>query len=110
LTVFINGKGAHRIGDQNRHCGGLGQLVEGSPNVIVGESSGGVVTRDSKPDHGSNDRNGSTAVSDDVRALDIDPNPATVHIQAQADVLRAAATAHVPFCEVCERARAGNPP
>src|ERR1043166_6750903 len=44
LTVFINGKGAHRMGDQNRHCGGLGQLVEGSPNVIVGESSssGGV--------------------------------------------------------------------
>jgi hypothetical protein len=40
-TVFINGKGAHRIGDQNRHCGGIGQLVEGSPNVIVGESNGG---------------------------------------------------------------------
>ena len=41
MTVFINGKGAHRIGDQNRHCGGIGQLVEGSPNVIVGESNGG---------------------------------------------------------------------
>jgi uncharacterized Zn-binding protein involved in type VI secretion len=40
-TVFINGKGAHRMGDQNRHCGGMGQLIEGSPNVIVGESSGG---------------------------------------------------------------------
>jgi hypothetical protein len=40
-TVFINGKGAHRIGDQNRHCGGIGQLVEGSPNVIVAESNGG---------------------------------------------------------------------
>jgi uncharacterized Zn-binding protein involved in type VI secretion len=39
LTVFINGKAAHRIGDQNRHCGGMGRLVEGSPNVIVGESS-----------------------------------------------------------------------
>lgn len=38
LTVFINGKGAHRMGDQNRHCGGMGQLVEGSPNVITGES------------------------------------------------------------------------
>jgi uncharacterized Zn-binding protein involved in type VI secretion len=38
-TVFINGKGAHRMGDQNRHCGGTGQLAEGSPNVIVGESS-----------------------------------------------------------------------
>jgi outer membrane protein OmpA-like peptidoglycan-associated protein/uncharacterized Zn-binding protein involved in type VI secretion len=41
LTVFINGKAAHRMGDQNRHCGGLGQLVEGSPNVIVGETGGG---------------------------------------------------------------------
>jgi hypothetical protein len=37
LTVFINGKGAHRIGDQTRHCGALGQLIEGSANVIVGE-------------------------------------------------------------------------
>lgn len=41
MTVFINGKGAHRMGDQNRHCGGMGQLIEGSPNVIVGESGGG---------------------------------------------------------------------
>ncbi len=41
LTVFINGKGAHRMTDQNRHCGGIGQLIEGSPNVIVGESGGG---------------------------------------------------------------------
>jgi uncharacterized Zn-binding protein involved in type VI secretion len=40
LTVFINGKGAHRMGDQTRHCGGMGQLVEGSPNVIVGDSGG----------------------------------------------------------------------
>lgn len=40
LTVFINGKGAHRLGDQNRHCGGMGLLIEGSPNVIVGETAG----------------------------------------------------------------------
>jgi uncharacterized Zn-binding protein involved in type VI secretion len=38
LTVFINGKAAHRLGDKNRHCGGIGQLVEGSLNVIVGDS------------------------------------------------------------------------
>lgn len=43
-TVFINGKGAHRMGDQNRHCGGPGELVEGSPNVLVGESSAGRYT------------------------------------------------------------------
>jgi len=41
ITVLINGKGAHRMGDQNGHCRGIGQLVEGSPNVIVGESGGG---------------------------------------------------------------------
>jgi len=41
ITVFINGKGAHRMGDQNRHCGGIGQLIEGSPNVIVGEMTSG---------------------------------------------------------------------
>jgi uncharacterized Zn-binding protein involved in type VI secretion len=40
-TVLINGKSAHRMGDQSRHCGGSGTLIEGSPNVIVGESSGG---------------------------------------------------------------------
>lgn len=35
-TVFINNKAAHRLGDQDQHCGGSGQMVEGSPNVIVG--------------------------------------------------------------------------
>jgi uncharacterized Zn-binding protein involved in type VI secretion len=40
-TVFINGKAAHRIGDATRHCGGSGKLVEGSANVIVGDSGGG---------------------------------------------------------------------
>lgn len=41
-TVFINGKSAHRIGDQTSHCGGNGELVEGSPNVVVesGATSG----------------------------------------------------------------------
>lgn len=35
-TVFINSKAAHRLGDTDKHCGGTGQLVEGSQNVIVG--------------------------------------------------------------------------
>lgn len=35
-TVFINGKQAHRLGDMTRHCGGVGKLIEGSANVIVG--------------------------------------------------------------------------
>lgn len=35
-TVFINNKAAHRLGDQDQHCGGIGQLVEGSNNVMTG--------------------------------------------------------------------------
>ena len=35
-TVFINGKGAARLGDQTQHCGGVGQLIQGSPNVNTG--------------------------------------------------------------------------
>lgn len=41
MTVFINGKSAHRKDDAQRHCGGPGRLVEGSPNVIVGDMGGG---------------------------------------------------------------------
>lgn len=40
-TVFINGRKAHRRGDLTKHCGGIGQLIEGSPNVIVGDLGGG---------------------------------------------------------------------
>lgn len=40
-TVLINGMPAHRLGDMQTHCGGVGQLVTGSPNVIVGESGSG---------------------------------------------------------------------
>ena len=35
-TVFINGLAAHRMGDQDTHCGGLGKLIQGSPNVNTG--------------------------------------------------------------------------
>ncbi len=35
-TVIINGSPAHRLGDADEHCGGMGTLVEGSPDVIVG--------------------------------------------------------------------------
>ena len=40
-TVFINGKAAHRKGDMNQHCGGIGTLIEGSDNVNVGDGGGG---------------------------------------------------------------------
>ena len=35
-TVFINNKAAHRQGDADKHCGGSGQMIIGSPNVITG--------------------------------------------------------------------------
>ena len=35
-TVLINGKKAHRLGDSTKHCGGMGNTIEGSPNVITG--------------------------------------------------------------------------
>jgi hypothetical protein len=40
-SVFINGKAAFRMNDPSLHCGGTGQLCEGSANVIVGDSGGG---------------------------------------------------------------------
>lgn len=35
-TVFINNIPAHRLGDMTTHCGGVGNLIVGSTNVIVG--------------------------------------------------------------------------
>lgn len=35
-TVFINNLPAHRLNDQDMHCGGLGFMIEGSPDVLVG--------------------------------------------------------------------------
>lgn len=39
-TVFINGQPAHRLNDAQQHCGGLGKLIEGSADVIVGDGGG----------------------------------------------------------------------
>jgi uncharacterized Zn-binding protein involved in type VI secretion len=35
-SVFINNKAAHRLADADKHCGGSGQMIEGSPNVMTG--------------------------------------------------------------------------
>ncbi|HTO92222.1 MAG TPA: PAAR domain-containing protein [Candidatus Sulfotelmatobacter sp.] len=35
-TVFIDHLPAHRLNDMDLHCGGVGQLTQGSPDVIVG--------------------------------------------------------------------------
>lgn len=35
-TVIIEGSGAARQGDQTKHCGSVGTIIEGSPTVIIG--------------------------------------------------------------------------
>lgn len=40
-TVFINGVAAYRMNDPAQHCGGMGKLIEGSDNVIIGNAGGG---------------------------------------------------------------------
>jgi uncharacterized Zn-binding protein involved in type VI secretion len=35
-TVFINGAKAVRVGDQTQHCGGVGQMIQGSGTVNAG--------------------------------------------------------------------------
>lgn len=39
-SVFINGKPVMRVGDKTKHCGGDGEIIEGSPNVTIGNHSG----------------------------------------------------------------------
>lgn len=39
-SVLINGRKAHRLSDLVQHCGGIGNTVQGSPNVIVGDRHG----------------------------------------------------------------------
>jgi uncharacterized Zn-binding protein involved in type VI secretion len=38
-TVIINGMRAHRLYDADMHCGGMGFMVEGSPDVFVGDGT-----------------------------------------------------------------------
>ena len=34
-NVFVNGKPLVRMNDQTKHCGGMGKMINGSPNVFV---------------------------------------------------------------------------
>ncbi len=36
-SVYINSRPAHRVNDQTQHCGGVGMLIEGSADVLIGE-------------------------------------------------------------------------
>ena len=80
-TVFINGLPAHRMGDAVRHCGGMGQLIEGSPDVFVGDQgpSGAAQKPATAPANAS-----------------LFAAPA-----AQAQTLVSAAEQGTPFCEIC---------
>jgi len=40
-TVFVNGKPAFRMNDAAQSCGGVMKLIEGSPDVIIGDQSSG---------------------------------------------------------------------
>jgi uncharacterized Zn-binding protein involved in type VI secretion len=79
-TVFINGRAAFRKGDASQHCGGRGQLVEGSPNVMVGGTTNAGVARTDlanwRVDHGS-------VTHDDLAASD-------AHAATRAALLHAA--------------------
>ena len=35
-TVFVNGMQVHRLGDMDTHCGGVGNMIQGSPTVMAG--------------------------------------------------------------------------
>jgi uncharacterized Zn-binding protein involved in type VI secretion len=35
-TVSINNLAAHRMGDMTKHCGGVGTLITGSADVLIG--------------------------------------------------------------------------
>lgn len=35
-SVFINKLPAHRLNDTDTHCGGVGRMIEGSSDVMVG--------------------------------------------------------------------------
>ena len=36
-SIYIDGRPAARVGDITRHCGGMGAIVEGSPDIEAGE-------------------------------------------------------------------------
>lgn len=45
--VHINGREAHRTGDNTKHCGGTGHLVTGSRTVLIGDHTHSPVLRQS---------------------------------------------------------------
>jgi uncharacterized Zn-binding protein involved in type VI secretion len=40
-TVYVNGQPAARMQDKTKHCGGSGQIIEGSPDVLLDDGASG---------------------------------------------------------------------
>jgi uncharacterized Zn-binding protein involved in type VI secretion len=36
-SVIFNNLHTHRLGDKDQHCGGPGYMIDGSPDVLVGD-------------------------------------------------------------------------
>lgn len=47
-TVFINGYPAARIGDRTANCGGSGEIITGSSDVIIGNGQGRLAAKAAK--------------------------------------------------------------
>ena len=113
-TVFINSKAAFRLNDATKHCGGQGNLIEGSSDVLVGDSAGGGGgggggggAASSAAAAGSAETVQPSPGADPHEKADpaVDGDPAHVDAVAQAATLKAAAASGVPFCEECDRRR-----
>ncbi len=48
-SVYINGRPAHRVGDDDEHCGGMGAMIAGSPDVFCGGGKTDVVEAEYPP-------------------------------------------------------------
>jgi uncharacterized Zn-binding protein involved in type VI secretion len=69
-TVFINGRAAFRMNDPSVHCGGVGQLVEGSPDVVVGGAAGAGTSTSDGASAGAASAQGNSSSDGDASADD----------------------------------------
>jgi len=125
-TVFINGKAAFRLNDPSKHCGGSGQLIEGSSDVIVGDgtsaggggASGGAAgsssgggggggassTNDAGASGASSNSGAQTSTTQPATAPAQNASEASAVDQAQAETLKTASKRGSAFCAECAAA------
>ena len=102
-TVFINGKGAFRMQDPTAHCGSMGQLVEGSADVLVGDgtSAGGAAAGGAGAGGGASGATGAAATG----VVPATPRPTPAH--RIADGAHRDPAARAPSGSHAERSPAG---